>query len=56
VTCPGCGFRHRDSRSAVTFGSSDGPRGAMLPPSQYDRQDNFADLERGCRHDTPQKM
>src|SRR6185312_6381991 len=55
VTCSGCGFRHRDSRSAVTFGSSDDPRGAMPPPSRYGRQDNSADLARGLHHDTPQK-
>src|ERR1019366_6862157 len=54
VTCPGCGFRHLDSRSAVTFGSSDDPRGAMPPPSRCDRQDNFADSEWPFRHDTPQ--
>ena len=49
-------FDARDSRSAVTFGSPDDPRGAMPPPSRYDRQDNSADPERGFHHDTPQKL
>jgi hypothetical protein len=54
VTCPGWGFRHRDARSAVTFGSSADPGKARRLPVKTNRKENYAEIEQPSHHDTPQ--